>query len=146
MEIAKNKPTDTAVLYRDNDSAVPLISILMRNGIPYRCPKREFGLFTNRITRDVTAFMVFLQDQKSVEAFKQICYKGGFYLDKKTIEIACKTVQSKNITFVQALREQAKRFPKIRGGVAAFDSFCRTATCLKAKTLLRYLDTNGYGA
>ena len=146
MEIAKNKPTDTAVLYRDNDSAVPLISILMRNGIPYRCPKREFGLFTSRITRDVTAFMVFLQDQKSVEAFKQICYKGGFYLDKKTIEIACKTVQSKNITFVQALREQAKRFPKIRGGVAAFDSFCRTATCLKAKTLLRYLDTNGYGA
>lgn len=75
-----------------------------------------------------------------------ICYKGSFYLNKKTVEIACKTVRAKNVTVAQALREQAKRFPKIRDNVASFDSFCRVGQHLKARSLLRHLDTNGYGA
>ena len=86
----------------------PLIDLLMKRNIPFRCPKRDFGLFSAKTTRDVVAFMEFLQDQKNVDAFRRICYKGGFYLDKKTVEIACKTVQMKGITFTQALREQAK--------------------------------------
>ena len=146
LKIAEEKPASTAVLYRDNDSAIPLIDLLMKRNIPYRCPKRDFGLFSAKTTRDVVAFMEFLQDQKNVDAFRRICYKGGFYLDKKTVEIACKTVQWKGITFTQALREQAKRFPKIKSSVAAFDSFCRVGQHLKAKTLLRHLDANGYGA
>lgn len=146
LKIAEKKPDSTAVIYRDNDSAIPLIDLLIKQNIPYRCPKREFGLFSAKTTRDVVAFMEFLQDQKNVDAFRRICYKGGFYLDKKTVEIACKMVQGRDITFPQALREQAKRFPKVRSSVAAFDSFCRVGQHLKAKSLLRHLDANGYGA
>ena len=146
LEIAENEPKSTAVIYRDNDSAIPLIALLLKRKIPYRCPKQKFGLFTARITRDVIAFMEFLQDQKNIDSFQKICYKGSFYMDKKTVEIACKIVRAKNVTITQALREQAKRFPKIRDNVASFDSFCRVGRHLKAKTLLRYLESNGYGA
>ena len=48
LEIAKKNPADTAVIYRDNDSAIPLIDLLSKNNIPYRCPKKEFRFFTNK--------------------------------------------------------------------------------------------------
>ncbi len=38
----------TAVLYRNNDSALPLIDLLERRGIPYACRQRESFFFTSR--------------------------------------------------------------------------------------------------
>lgn len=34
--IAQEKPKDTAVLYRDNESALPLVNLFIQKGIPYR--------------------------------------------------------------------------------------------------------------
>lgn len=42
--VARTCETETAVLFRNNDSALPLIDMLERNGVPYKC--RQFdGVF-----------------------------------------------------------------------------------------------------
>lgn len=145
MEIAKKNPSDAAVIYRDNDSAIPLIDLFSKNNIPYRCPKKEFRFFTNKIVLDVVAFMKLQQNPRDVESFKRICYKSDFYLDKRTVEFACNTVSRRRITFLEALKEQAKRFDKIERQVRNFEEYVRKTANMGALEFLRYLDANGYG-
>lgn len=145
MEIAKENPADTAVIYRDNDSAIPLIDLLSKNNIPYRCPKKEFRFFTNKIVLDVVAFMKLQQNLRDVDAFQRICYKSDFYLDKKTVEYACNNVRRRGVTFLQALKDQAKKFDKIERQVRNFEEYVRKTANMGSLEFLRYLDANGYG-
>ena len=145
MEIAKEVPADTAVIYRDNDSAIPLIDLLSKNNIPYRCPKKEFRFFTNKIVLDVVAFMRLQQNLREVDAFQRICYKSDFYLDKKTVEYACNNVRRRGVTFLQALKDQAKKFDKIERQVRNFEEYVLKTANMGALEFLRYLDANGYG-
>jgi len=144
LKVAKDKPMDTAVIYRDNDSAIPLIDLLDRNGIPYRCPKREFRFFTHKIVLDVVAFMKLQQNYRDVEAFKRIYYKG-FYFDRKTAEYACNNVVYQNITLPEALKIQAEKFRKIGDRVDKFIDYCNATMSMRTLNFLRYLDMNGYG-
>ena len=54
LEIARDCRRSTAVLYRNNDSALPLIDLLEREGVPYACRQREGFFFTNHLVRDLT--------------------------------------------------------------------------------------------
>lgn len=146
VDIAKTIPIDTAVIYRDNDSAIPLINLLSKQNIPYRCPRKEFRFFTNKIILDVIAFMKLQQNLRDVESFQRICYKSDFYLDKKTVEFACTSVRRRGITFLEALKDQAKRFDKIARQVQNFEDYVRTTSRMGALEFLQYLDSNGYGA
>lgn len=53
-KVAHSCQTETAVLYRNNDSALPLIDRMDRAGIPYRCRQFDSSFFTHRIVRDIT--------------------------------------------------------------------------------------------
>ena len=145
LEVAKTLPADTAVIYRDNDSAIPLIDLFDRKGVPYRCPKREFRFFTHKIVQDVVAFMKFQQNPKDVWAFNRICYKGGFYFDKKTVGIATQIVMKRQVSFLEALTFQSERYSKIKDRVEKFAEYCKDTAALHALDFLRYLDGAGYG-
>ena len=45
LKVAENCEESTAVLYRNNDSALPLIDLLEQKGVPYACRQRE-GFFS----------------------------------------------------------------------------------------------------
>ena len=145
LEQALRIPQDTAIIYRDNDSAIPLIDLFDRKGIPYRCPKREFRFFTHKTVMDVVSFMKLQQNPKDVESFQRIYYKAGFYLDKKTAEFACKSVRFKKVTFLEALTDQAKRFRKIEDKVSRFAIYCNATEKMRALDFLKYIDSFGYG-
>lgn len=146
IEIAKALPEDTAVIYRDNDSAIPLIDLLAKNNIPYRCPKKEFRFFTNKIVLDVIAFMKLQQNPRDVDSFRKICYKSDFYLDRKTVEFACNNVARRGVTFLESLKNQATRFDKIVRQVRSFENHVQTTAEMGALDFLQYLDSTGYGA
>lgn len=75
-DVARGKQTGTtAVLYRDNDSAIPLIDLLQRAGLPYRTRASEGSFFSSRIVRDVTDFLHLALDPKDSYAFLRIYYK-----------------------------------------------------------------------
>ena len=61
-QVAQDCKEETAILYRDNDSALPLIDLLERQGIPYRCRQVDSGFFTHRVVRDIVDILTLAQD------------------------------------------------------------------------------------
>ena len=45
VALAKQADAPFAVLYRNNDSALPLIDLLLRSGVPYRCRSYDDTFF-----------------------------------------------------------------------------------------------------
>ena len=84
--IAKNCTETTAVLYRNNDSALPLIDLLDKQGIPYRCRQLEGGFFTHYTVRDVLDIIRFSAEPENGELFSKIYYKFGCGLKKETLQ------------------------------------------------------------
>ena len=56
MKIAQECSTETAVLYRDNECAIPLIDLLERKHIPYRMRNAELSFFTHRTVLDIQKY------------------------------------------------------------------------------------------
>lgn len=75
--LADHCTTETAVLYRDNDSALPLIDRLDRAGIPYRCRQVDSLFFSSRVVRDITDIIRFSRDPGDGALFLNIYYKLG---------------------------------------------------------------------
>ena len=81
-DLAANCTGETAVLYRDNDSALPLIDRLARAGIPYRCRQVESLFFSHRVVRDITDLLRFAQDPADGALFLTLYYKLGAGIPK----------------------------------------------------------------
>lgn len=56
LEIAKNTSSDRAILYRDNDCAIPILDMFLRNDIPYNISKVKDTFFPHRSVMDIKAF------------------------------------------------------------------------------------------
>lgn len=80
--VAADCDRQTAVLYRDNECALPLIDLLERNGIDYRMRQMEMTFFSHRIVSDLTCVLRLAIDPYDTEAFLQVYYKLGTYIKK----------------------------------------------------------------
>lgn len=67
----------TAVLYRDNDSALPVIDLLTRQGIPYQARGVDGLFFQSRIVRDISDILRLADAPADGEAFLRVYYKLG---------------------------------------------------------------------
>lgn len=75
--------TETAVLYRDNECAIPLIDLLERKNIPYRMRNADLSFFTHRTVLDVQNIIRFAMNPKDTELFMQIYYRLKLFFNKK---------------------------------------------------------------
>lgn len=91
--LAKSCLSETAVLYRDNDSALPLIDQLDRAGIPYRCRQAESLFFSSRVVRDITDIIRFALDPGDGALFLNIYYKLGAGISRNLAQEAVRSVQ-----------------------------------------------------
>lgn len=78
----------TAILYRNNDSALPYIYRLKKEGIPYNCRGMETAFFTGRTVRYVTDLIKLSFDMGNTELFMNTYSKTGCYITKKMAETA----------------------------------------------------------
>ena len=78
----------TAILYRNNDSALPYIYRLKKAGIPYNCRGMETAFFTGRTVRFVTDLIKLSYDMGNTELFMNTYPKTGCYITKKMAETA----------------------------------------------------------
>lgn len=97
------------VLYRNNDSALPLIDLLDRQGIAYCCAPMDDVYFTHRIVTDVRDMVAFAHDGRNAEVFLQIYYKCGGGISKKAAEYACE----RSRTSGKPILEELLRFPQL---------------------------------
>ena len=106
LEVAKKSNGDTAFLYRDNESAIVLVDLLTRNGIPFQHRKSEMNFFGHTVVKDIVAYLTLAVDEFNFGAFEQICNKGIIYLKKKQKEYAIKRCKYGHISVYDALEEQ----------------------------------------
>ncbi len=78
----------TAILYRNNDSALPYIYRLKKEGIPYNCKDMETAFFTGRTVRYVTDLIKLSHDMGNIELFMNTYSKTRCYITKKMAETA----------------------------------------------------------
>ena len=103
LKIALNCKKETAVLYRENESALPLIDLLERNGVPYQVSMPDLGFFTNHVVQDIVNIIRFAYDPYDTEAFMQIYYKLSTYLRKDDAKMLCTLSKAHGVSVWDAL-------------------------------------------
>lgn len=89
LKIAQDVKVQTAVLYRDNESILPLVDILEREGVSYRIKSADMAFFTHRVVVDVTNMLKFALAPADPELFMKIYFKFQTYLRKPEAEAMC---------------------------------------------------------
>ena len=103
LDMAAHCDGQTAVLYRNNDSALPLIDLMERQGLPFRCRQMDDTFFTHRLVADLLDIIAFANDRRNTEAFLRIYYKIGCGITKKAAEYACEACQRSGKTVLEEL-------------------------------------------
>ena len=94
--------TETAVLYRDNECAIPLIDLLERKNIPYRMRNADLSFFTHRTVLDLQNIIRFAMDPKDTELFMQIYYRLKLFFNKKDALRYAQISQEKDMEVLDA--------------------------------------------
>lgn len=101
--------TETAVLYRDNECAIPLIDLLERKNIPYRMRNADLSFFTHRTVLDVQNIIRFAMDPKDTELFMQIYYRLKLFFNKKDALRYAQISQEKDMEVLDAALKYGNR-------------------------------------
>lgn len=73
---------ETALLYRNNESALPLIDLLQREGIPYRCRGSDGLFFAHPLVADLRMLLQFALAPQDESLFSRLYYKLGLGISK----------------------------------------------------------------
>lgn len=103
FKVASGCTSETAVLYRDNESALPLVDMLERNNIQYRIKSVDMSFFTSRVVTDVINIMRLALDPFDEEAFLRVYFKCQTYLKKSQAKTLCQVSIEKNIPVLDAI-------------------------------------------
>lgn len=107
---------ETAILYRNNDSALPLIDLFERNHVPYNCKEFEDAFFTHRIVTDLAKIIRFSYNMHDPELFMDIYYKFGSPISKIAAVSACE----ESLRTGKSILEELVRCPHLsRSGTEA---------------------------
>lgn len=101
-KVARNHKNQTAILYRDNESILPLVDILDREHIRYRIRNAEMAFFTNRVVLDVLAFLKLSLNPNDTDSFLRIYYKCQTYLKKNQAYELVRISKEKNVQVLDA--------------------------------------------
>lgn len=104
-KMATTVKEQTAVLYRDNESILPLIDILERDEVPYRIKNADMSFFSHRVVVDVTTILNFALSPMDPELFMKVFYKFQTYLSKADAEKMCYIADYKHIGILDAVEE-----------------------------------------
>ena len=100
-KVAADCRTQTAVLYRDNESVLPLVDLLERRGIPYRMRSADLTFFTHRGVLDIQNIMRFAMNPSDTELFLQIYYKINLYINKQNALKFCQISQERGMPVLE---------------------------------------------
>ena len=145
LKVAENCEESTAVLYRNNDSALPLIDLLEQKGVPYACRQREGFFFTSPLVRDITDMLEFAFDDGNKDLFLRFYYKLDLKLKKAVISQLLYGMPSDKSVF-EVLLESGGLEPWQMGKVRAMQTHYSKLPYLTSfaaiQRLVRYM---GYG-
>jgi len=146
LKVAQDCNEQTAVLYRDNESAIPLVDLLERSDVPYKIRNAELSFFTHRVVTDIQNIMRFAYDMNNADLFEQVYYKVSTYLNKQMALKACEISREYNISIFSAIFEHLDIKPYTRKSLKALEThFNNMRNELPQKAINRIIQYMGYG-
>ena len=132
----KNLPTrgSTAILYRNNTSAIPIMDAFDRAGLPFYMKDSSIRFFTHWVVEDIKNFMRLAYNTKNIAVFEKIYSKMNAYITPTQLK-ALQNVQGDSCVFTKLLeyvelkdyqREYIKRIRKTYNSIQ-FDKTTPTA-------------------
>lgn len=97
-----SKPGSTAVLYRNNTSAIPLMDALDRAGLPFYMKDSTIRFFTHWVVEDIMNFMRLAYNTKNISIFEKVYRKMNAYLTPTQLK-ALQKVQEDGCVFTRLL-------------------------------------------
>lgn len=114
LEMARSCQRETAILYRNNDSGLPLMDLFLQNGIAYNSRNTDtIYFFTNRVVTDVLSILRFGYEPDNGEIFLRIYYKFDAKISKKMAQQAVQRSESSG----KPILEELLRLPELKGYV-----------------------------
>lgn len=145
-KVAQNHEVETAVLYRDNESVLPLIDQLERQQIPYRIKSTDMAFFTHRVVTDVTNIMRFALNPYDTELFLRIYFKCQTYLKKNQAQQLCRISEERHIPVLEAAEYTEGLNGMVLGKCRAFATHLRNMLKEAPSRVLFRIETPlGYG-
>ena len=145
LKIAEGCTESTAVLYRNNDSALPLIDLLEQKGVPYACRQREGFFFTSPLVRDITDMLEFAFDDGNRDLFLRFYYKLDLKLKKAVVtKLLYGMPQNKSVfeTLLESGRLEPWRIGKVKSMQTQYSKLPYLTSFAAITRLVRYM---GYG-
>ena len=145
LKVARDCQRSTAVLYRNNDSALPLIDLLDQEGVPYTCRQREGAFFSSPVVRDLTDILAFAFDCCDRDKFLSFYYKLDLKI-KKTVLAGLLRCQREGDTVFDALLDGDGLEPWQVGRIKALQThFSKLPQLTSFAALQRIVRYMGYG-
>lgn len=123
-KVAKETNHPIAILYRDNDSAIPLIDVFQRQGISYRCRQVDCGFFSHRVVRDLCNIIRFAAQPCDGTLFLDIYYKLGAGISRVAAVEAVNRCAGEEMTILEFLSQCSMLSPWSRKQCAALQTHC----------------------
>ena len=145
LEMSKNIDRQTAILYRDNESILPLVDLLERQNIPYRIKSSDMAFFTHRVVVDVINILKFCLNPMDTELFLKIYFKFQTYLSKADAEKMC-YIADKNHSGILDCAEELSINKRILGNIRSLRTHFRNMRSESPSKAINRLDKYmGYG-
>ena len=145
--VAAGTKEETAVLYRDNESILPLVDLLERRGIPYRMKNADLTFFSHRVVLDIQDIIGFALEPWSTELFMKVYYKIGTYMNKKAAMEACSCSLERETDVLDAALTYLELPEGTRKSVKSMQTHLSNLQNERAdKALYRIVNFMGYGA
>lgn len=146
LKVARDCQTQTAVLYRDNESVLPLIDQLERERIPYRLKTGDPGFFTSRVVTDIRNTMLFALRPDDTLLFMSIYFRFNLYLSKRAAEELCRISEKNGKDVLDGLESIRDLNGRVLGNCKAFRTHLKNMKKEPpSKAINRIVKFMGYG-
>lgn len=147
FEEARRGSGETAVLFRNNESALPLVDLCERRGVPYRFKKADLTFFTHKIVLDAVDFLRFAYEPANGERFLRLYYKFGLALSRQRALAACGASARTGRPILEELIRDSETKTRMRESLGdIYAAFKRIPQLNAADALDAVRHSCGYGA
>lgn len=145
FEMAGASDSGLAILYRDNESIIPLIDLLEREDFSYRIKSTDMYFFSNRVVVDIANILKFALNPSDPALFMNIYFKFQTYLRKPDAEKMIYIADRKHIGILDAA-ESIDLNGRVLGNVRALRTHFRNLALEPPVKALNRIDKYmGYG-
>lgn len=143
---AQHCEVETAVLFRNHESALPIIDLCERRGVPYGCKAVEQTFFTNKIVRDVADIFALAARPDDADTFLRCYFKFGVAVTRAQALYAAGQARQYGQGCWTALINEDSIRPRTRAAMAEVAAGLARLPRMAADDAVRFLtDQLGYG-